>query len=97
MEKNRTRITILGEDFLIRTDKSSEYLEKIIELLNSKIDKIREMTGIQSPLRTAILAGLLMAEEKMENSPARPGYEDDEEISAITARLISDLDDLIKH
>jgi len=95
MEKNRTRITILGEDFLIRTDKSAEYLEKIINLLNSKIEKIREMTGIQSALRTAILAGLLMAEEKMEDSPARP-ESDDEEISAITKKLISDLDTLIE-
>ncbi|MBN1647706.1 MAG: cell division protein ZapA [Spirochaetales bacterium] len=98
MEKNRTRVHVLGEDFLIRTDKSDEYVKKVLELLKGKIEKIREMAGVQDNLRIAILAGLLLAEEIMEEKnstvKSRPENEQEEEIGAIASRLISDLDNL---
>ena len=107
MEKNKTRVHVLGEDFLIRTDKSEEFVNSVMQLLKQKIAKIREMAGEMSNLRTAILAGLLLAEEvtelgkkaagtEIEKRNVRPQNEQEEEIAAIASRLIGDLDDIIQ-
>ena len=91
MEESKTRINILGEDFIIKTDKSEEYVNSILDLFKSKLDMINIMTGKQNSLRAAILAGLLLAEENIELDASR----DEEEITAITTKLIEDLDEII--
>jgi cell division protein ZapA (FtsZ GTPase activity inhibitor) len=106
MDKSKTRIKVLGEDFYIRTDKDDKYVAKVLDLLQLKIRKIREMAGEMGNMRIAILAGILLAEDVLEIESAaretvklvkaKPEGELEEEIAAITSRLIDDLDDIMR-
>lgn len=99
MDTSKTRINILGEDFIIKADKSQKYIEKVIDLLKVKINKIQKMTQNQSSLRIALLTGILLAEDitdlREESINSFSKHDESTKIDAITSKLLDDLDSII--
>lgn len=90
------RVELLGLSFVIQTDEREEYIVKLITKLRSKIEAVSLGSGVSDPLKTAILAGLYLADEieriSKENSSSAPSLE----LGEITNRLIARIDDTLK-
>lgn len=57
------QINILGTSFALKTDEELPYLEKIREYYKNVCDEIQKSDGIQDQKQTAVLAGILIADE----------------------------------
>jgi cell division protein ZapA (FtsZ GTPase activity inhibitor) len=87
------RIDLLGAEFTIKTDQDPEYLEEVVELYRSKVEEVRRSVGTADTLKTAILAGILTADDYLKQKGVhRTG---DAEAREITASLISELDEAL--
>ena len=56
-------VNILGQDYTVKTDADKEYIQKIAEYVDKKMDEIVRNTKTVSTLNTAILAALNIADE----------------------------------
>ncbi len=56
-------ISIFGQDYTVKTDADTEYIEKIAKYVDKKMDEIVRNTKTVSTLNTAILAALHIADE----------------------------------
>jgi cell division protein ZapA len=60
---NITKITILGHEYLIKSDEKSEQVQEVADFVNGKFEEIREgMEGL-SERKTAILAAFHIAND----------------------------------
>ena len=84
------RIALLGAEFNIKTDQDPEYLEEVIEFYKSKIAEVRSGVGTSDPLKIAILAGILAAEDCLRQTGSQRSSA--AELSQITVDLITALD-----
>ena len=56
-------INVLGTSFALKADEELPYLEKIREYYKNVCDEIQKNDGIQDQKKTAVLAGILIADE----------------------------------
>ena len=84
------RIDLLGAEFNIRTDENPEYLEEVVELYRSKVDEVRASVGTTDPLRIAILAGILTADDYLKQTGSQ--RTSSAEATQITVGLITELE-----
>lgn len=84
------RIELLGAAFNIKTDEDPEYLEEVVAVYRSKIEEIRAGIDTSDPLKTAILAGILTADDYLKQTGAR--RTNASEAAQITIELIDELD-----
>lgn len=88
------RIELLGSAFTIQTDERREYVESLIRRLRDRFEEVSASTGVDEPLKLALLAGLYMADELeragMGESPAL------REAGAVAERLIARIDDILE-
>ena len=84
------RIELLGTSFTVQTDEDPEYFREVVEHFRSKVEEIRESVSTTDPLKIAILAGILAADDYMKLTGAT--RRDDAEARRITETLISELD-----
>ena len=84
------RIDLLGAEFNIKTDQDPTYLEEVVEFYKSKIREVRSSVGTADPLKVAILAGILTADEHLKLTGSQ--RTDAAELSQITLDLITELD-----
>jgi cell division protein ZapA len=56
-------VNIFGQDYTIKTDADKEYIQKIAEYVDKKMDEIVRNTKTVSTLNTAILAALNIADD----------------------------------
>lgn len=56
-------INVLGTSFALKADEELPYLEKIHEYFKNVCDEIQKNDGIQDQKKTAVLAGILIADE----------------------------------
>ena len=61
--KNRVEVEILGNRYNLRTDSSPEYINKIAEYLNSKINEMSEEGLVLSSSDKSVLAALNITDE----------------------------------
>ncbi len=95
MGKGNVQISLLGTSFSIQADEDSEYLARIVEYLEKKVQEIEGSVAIKDPLRIAILTGLLIADElfkQKERDRQEPIDRDSEEVARITQALIDRID-----
>jgi cell division protein ZapA len=60
---NITKITILGHEYLIKSDEKSEQVQEVADFVNGKFEEMREgMEGL-SERKTAILAAFHIAND----------------------------------
>jgi cell division protein ZapA len=57
------QINVLGTSFALKADEELPYLEKIREYYKNVCDEIQKNDGIQDQKQTAVLAGILIADE----------------------------------
>lgn len=100
---NSVRIEVLGTSFAIQTDEKPEYVHALVARVKKNVQIVQSQTQSVDPLKTAILASIMLADE-LESRPALPPprprgepFSDDEEEYAeaerIALRLISDIDE----
>jgi cell division protein ZapA (FtsZ GTPase activity inhibitor) len=84
------RIDLLGAEFNIKTDENPEYLEEVVELFRSKVDELRGSVGTSDPLKIAILAGILIADDYLKLTGSQRATA--AEAAKITVGLITELE-----
>ena len=57
------QINILGTSFALKAEEDLPYLEKIRDYYKNVCDEIQKNDGIQDQKQTAVLAGILIADE----------------------------------
>ena len=63
---NILRFSLNGLEYALRGDKSPEQLQRIVDLVSEKVDRIKEVAPNYSAVRTSTLAALQLAEELLE-------------------------------
>ncbi|MDO9464103.1 MAG: cell division protein ZapA [bacterium] len=62
-DQQQIKISVLGTEYKVKTDKDSSHIRKIEEYLNNKISEISNNTHIASSLKITTWAALFIAEE----------------------------------
>ncbi|MDR1099522.1 MAG: cell division protein ZapA [Treponema sp.] len=67
--QGKLRLDILGASFSITADEDSVHLEKILERYREAVDNTQKATGLEDPLKTAILTGFMLCDDiyKLQN------------------------------
>ncbi|MDR3161266.1 MAG: cell division protein ZapA [Spirochaetaceae bacterium] len=63
MSQSDLRISILGTSFSISANEESSYLEELLNYFRQAVDNTQKTTGLQDPLKIAILTGFLLCDE----------------------------------
>lgn len=89
------RIDLLGAEFNIKTDQDPEYLSEVVEYFRRKTEEVRASVGTSDPLKIAILAGILTADDHLKG--VGESRVEDIEATRIAVDLIGELDDALGH
>ncbi len=90
MESNSVRVTIFGQTYTVNGDAPREYMLRLAEYLNDKMEDVRGSTSVTNPTHVAILAALNMADEYFQLKKIKSGA--DSEVEKRAMALISMLD-----
>ncbi|MDR1148396.1 MAG: cell division protein ZapA [Spirochaetaceae bacterium] len=63
MPKTDLRVDLLGTSFSLTVDEDAFYLKILLDKYRRVIENTQKTTGIDDPLKTAIIAGLLLGDE----------------------------------
>jgi cell division protein ZapA (FtsZ GTPase activity inhibitor) len=63
MPQSDLRISILGTSFSISANEDSAYLEELLNYFRQAINNTQKSTGLEDPLKIAILTGFLLCDE----------------------------------
>jgi cell division protein ZapA (FtsZ GTPase activity inhibitor) len=96
MEKSDLRIDLLGTSLSIAADEDPAYLESLLNRYRIVIENTKKSTGLQDPLKLALLTGYLLCDEieKMKKQDAR-GEREGREVEQLTMDLIARIDEVI--
>jgi cell division protein ZapA len=99
MAKGNLQIDLLGTSFAIQADEKPEYLNALYSHYKKTISQIENTSGLSEPLKVAIIAGILLADElykeKMKRSE-QPSSIDLAEAEKLALGMISRIDQVIK-
>lgn len=88
---NKVKVTILGQVYTIEGDASGDYIAKVADYVNKKMEDVAGSITNASPLQIAILAALNIADELFQVKESE--YMVTDEIREKTNMLISMLDE----
>jgi hypothetical protein len=95
MPKSDLRVDLLGTSFTITVDEDAFYLKVLLDKYRRVIENTQKATGVEDPLKTAILAGFLLCDEA-EKLRAREntglGVFDSMQAESLTLDLIDRID-----
>jgi hypothetical protein len=63
MPKSDLRVDLLGTSFSITVDEDAFYLKILLDKYRRVIENTQKTTGLDDPLKTAIIAGFLLCDE----------------------------------
>jgi hypothetical protein len=63
MPKTDLRVDLLGTSFSITVDEDAFYLKILLDKYRRTIENAQKTTGLEDPLKTAIISGLLLCDE----------------------------------
>lgn len=88
--KKVAELKIFGHKLLIRSDENEEYIRRVEEYLNNKIEEVRENTKAVSSLDVALLAALNITGEviKTKEMLEKLGRKSEELALKIDRRLV---------
>ncbi len=72
MAKGSLQIDVLGTSFAIQADEKPEYLSALYDHYKKTIEQIEITSGIHDPLKTAIIAGILVSDELYKEKMKHP-------------------------
>jgi hypothetical protein len=96
------RIDLLGTSITLTADKDAEYLNRVLERFKLEVERTQQSTGLDNPLKIAILTGFLLY-EKLQQVYDRQAMEDalhaheNQEIEAIALNSIARIDEILKN
>ncbi|MBN2353943.1 MAG: cell division protein ZapA [Spirochaetales bacterium] len=98
--KTQLKIQMLGCSFSIQTDHTKEHIEEVLYCLNQKISEVLEKNAGIEPVKTALLAGLNLADElvRMKKNAVQggsPAVSPADEIETIADHIIQRIDDAL--
>jgi cell division protein ZapA (FtsZ GTPase activity inhibitor) len=99
MGKGHVQIQILGAAFTIQADEDPDYLSRLVAYVSDKVQEIERTVTTKDPLRIAILAGLLLADELFkdrERLSSTLSPSESEEAERIARRLIASIDESLQ-
>jgi mannose-6-phosphate isomerase len=88
--KNNLYIDVLGTSITIAADEEEGYLKNLLETYKNQVENIRSSTGLQDPLKIAVLTGFVLCDE-VEKASKKPG-EEEKAAEELTLNIISRLD-----
>lgn len=98
MAKGCLQIDLLGSSFAIQADEKPEYLNALYNHYKKTITQIESTSDLKEPLKIAIIAGILLADElfkeKMKRSDQH-SLSDQKEIEKLTLEMISRIEKAI--
>lgn len=63
---NEYKVTIRGMKYFMKTDKDSEFVNRVVEMLNTKMKDIERMANAPDTQKLAVMAAFSFAAECME-------------------------------
>jgi len=87
-------LDILGTSFSITTDEDEEYLKKVLAQYTKAVQNTQKISGINSPLNTAVLTGFLLCDEI--NKIKQQTENESAEAKERTMNIIAALDKALK-
>ncbi|MDR2796006.1 MAG: cell division protein ZapA [Spirochaetaceae bacterium] len=63
MPKSDLRVDLLGTSFSITVDEDAFYLKILLDKYRRVVENAQRTTGLDDPLKTAIIAGFLLCDE----------------------------------
>ncbi len=97
---NQLTIKLLGTSISIRSREEQDYLNRVLQYLENKVEETKKQVKIDDPLKIAILTNvyiideLFRAEGQDDHDSSIPETES-EEMERITLKMITDIDELI--
>lgn len=92
------KIDVLGTSFVIQSDQDPAYLRDVVDFFKSKVLEIQTSVSTSDPLKISILASMLIIDDffkfRLGQGPAT--NLDELEATAITQRLIRELDAMLE-
>lgn len=98
MAKGNLQIDLLGASFAIQADEKPEYLEAIYSHYKKTVSRIESSAKLTDPLKIAILAGILAADEYYKEKLKHADEDSDIDLSEaekLALRMISRIDQVI--
>jgi cell division protein ZapA (FtsZ GTPase activity inhibitor) len=95
MPQEGLRIDLLGTSFTIKADKDLVYLRSLLSKYRKTIESVRAGTGIDDPLKIAILAGIFLCDE-VEKVRTETAAADGAETERIALDLIARIDEAVR-
>lgn len=94
MEKSSLHFKLLGTSFSIAADENAVYLEELLSRYKNVLDNTQKATGVNDPLKLAILTGFLLCDEieKMKLNKNDEGHE----AELRTLNMIARIDEVIQ-
>jgi mannose-6-phosphate isomerase len=96
--KSDLRIDILGTSFSIAADEDPAYLESLLNQYSTKIESTRKKTGVNDPLKLAVLTGFLLCDDvrkAQKNEVLRRNSPEQDEAERLTLDLITRIDEIL--
>ena len=97
--KGRLQIDLLGTSFALEADQPTEYLQSIYNHYKKVVSEVQETSGVNDPLRVAIIAGVLLSDElskeRLNPQGTLPQDETDVLIEQSAKKMIEDIDSII--
>jgi cell division protein ZapA (FtsZ GTPase activity inhibitor) len=89
MEKSNLQIKVLGTSFSIAADEDSAYMENLLDKYKAILENTRAITGIEEPLKLAIVSGFLLCDEieKMKQEENRERQEAEQRTLSMIAHI----------
>lgn len=97
--KGRLQIDLLGTSFALAADQPAEYLQAIYGHYKNVVAEVQQTSGVNEPLRVAIIAGILLSDElsKERLNPQARLQQDETDIliEESAKKMIEDIDSII--
>jgi len=90
VDSNKVTVTIFGQTYTIDGDAPKDYILRLAEYLNDKMEEVRTNSSVTNPTQVAILAALNVTDEYFQLQKLKSGT--DNEVERKTLALISMLD-----
>ena len=92
------QIDVLGASFALQTDETAQYLDVLYNHYKIMLKHVENVTGGKDPLTTAIVAGILIADELFKErmkSPDASMTPELNEMEALALKMISSIDQVV--
>jgi cell division protein ZapA (FtsZ GTPase activity inhibitor) len=90
--KTSLNIELLGTSFSISADEDPVYLHALLGDYRQAVENTRKITGIEDPLKLAIITGFLLCDDYKKLTSQNPRVRDSIEAEKLAQELISRLD-----